>query len=118
MNTKTIIAACALIAASAGAQAHAKLESSLPKANSELAGAPAQIRLRFNEPLEAAFSKIALVDARQAAVALPAIAIDKADPKVMFAAPPPLKPGKYEVRWTAMTRDGHKVKGQYAFSVK
>lgn len=118
MKTKYIIAVCALTAASAAAQAHAKLESSLPKANSELAGAPVEIRLRFNEPLEAAFSKIALVDARQAAVILPAIAIDKADPKVMFTAAPPLKPGKYEVRWTAMTHDGHKVKGQYAFSVK
>lgn len=118
MKTKNIIAACALIAASAAGQAHAKLESSLPKANSELAGAPAEIRLRFNEPLEAAFSKIALIDANQAAITLPAIAIDKADPAVMFAAPPPLKPGRYEVRWTAMTRDGHKVRGQYVFSVK
>lgn len=118
MNIKHLIATCALIAASAVAHAHAKLESAQPKANSELAAGPAEIRLHFSEPLEAAFSQIALVDAAQAAVALPAIALDKADPKVMFAAVPPLKPGKYEVRWSAMTRDGHKAKGRYAFSVK
>lgn len=118
MTIGHLIAACTLIGASAAAQAHAKLESSQPKANSESAGAPAEIRLRFNEPLEAAFSKIALVDARQAAVVLPATALDKADPKVMFAAVPALKPGQYEVRWSAMTHDGHKVKGHYAFSVR
>lgn len=118
MNIRHLIAACAMIGAATAAQAHAKLESAQPKANSQLATAPAEIRLRFNEPLEGAFSKIALVDARQAAVALPAIAFDKADPRIMFAALPALKPGRYEVRWSAMTRDGHKVKGQYAFAVK
>jgi methionine-rich copper-binding protein CopC len=118
MTAKHLIAACALIVAGAAAQAHAKLESAQPKANSELAGAPAEIRLRFNEPLEAAFSTIALVDASHAAVGLPSIALDKADPTVMFAAVPALKPGTYAVRWSAMSRDGHKVKGQYAFTVK
>ena len=121
MNTRNLIATFALIAVGAAtslAQAHAKIESSQPKANSQLTTAPAEIRLHFNEPLEAAFSKIELVDGKQAAVALPKIALDKADPKVMFTAVPALKPGRYEVRWSAMTHDGHKVKGQYAFSVK
>ena len=36
----------------------------------------------------------------------------------MFAPVPGLAPGPYQVGWTAMTHDGHKVKGQYAFSVK
>ena len=100
------------------AQAHAKIESSQPKANSELASAPTEIRLQFNEVLEPAFSKIELVGANESRVALPKIAVDKVNPKVMFAAVPALKAGQYQVRWSAMTNDGHKVKGQFSFRTK
>ena len=121
MNTKNMLAAFILAAAGAAtsaAQAHAKIESSQPKADSVLPAAPKEIRLQFNEPLEAAFSKVQLVDAKEADIALPKITLDKANPKVMFTALPPLQPGQYRVRWTAMTHDGHKVKGQFAFRVK
>lgn len=121
MKTRHHIATLAFLtlgAASAVAQAHAKLESSQPRANSEIAAAPAEIRLHFNETLEPAFSKIELVDAKQAAVALPKVALDKADSKVMFVPAPVLKAGRYEVRWSTMTHDGHKTKGRFAFSVK
>lgn len=120
MSTKSPIAAFALVAAIAGspAQAHAKIESSQPKADSELQAAPKEIRLRFNEALEPAFSKIVLMDAKDAEVALPKVALDKSDPKVMFTAVPALPPGQYRVRWSAMSHDGHKTKGQFAFRIK
>lgn len=124
MNTKTMLAALILAAAGAAgaatsaAQAHAKIESSQPKADSVLQAAPKEIRLQFNEPLEAAFSKVQLVDAKEVDIALPKITLDKGNPKVMFTPVPVLQPGQYRVRWTAMTHDGHKVKGQFAFQVK
>ena len=118
MTNRHLVAAAALFAASTLAQAHAKIDTAQPPANSALAAAPAEIRLHFNETLEPAFSKIELVDAQQAAVPVPKIALDPADAKTMFALIPALAPGQYEVRWTAMTHDGHKVKGKYAFSVK
>lgn len=121
MNTKNRIAAFALAAAgvaASGAQAHAKIEASQPKADSELQTAPKEIRLKFNETLEPAFSKIMLVDAKDAEVTLPKIALDKSDPKVMFTAVPTLPPGQYRVRWSTMTHDGHKAKGQFAFRIK
>lgn len=121
MNKKNIIAAIMLVAAGAAAsvaQAHAKIASVEPKADSELQSPPKEIRLHFNEALEGAFSKIELVDAKEAAVKLPKTAIDKSDPKVMFAAVPALPPGQYSVRWSTMTHDGHKAKGRYSFKVK
>lgn len=121
MNTRKLIAAFAIAAAGIAApavQAHAKIEASLPKADSELQAAPKEIRLKFNEALEAAFSKIELVDAKDVAIALPKIALDKSDPKVMFTPMPVLHPGQYKVRWSAMTHDGHKVKGQFVFRIK
>lgn len=117
MYAKLLLAAC-FLSASALAQAHAKIEASQPAAGSALAAAPTEIRLTFNEALEPAFSKIELVDGKQAAVPMPKVALDPADAKIMFAPVPGLAPGPYQVRWTAMTHDGHKVKGQYAFTVK
>jgi methionine-rich copper-binding protein CopC len=121
MNTKHVIAGFVVIAAglaAAVAQAHAKIELSQPKADSELSSGPTEIRLQFNEAPEPAFSKIELVDANQVAVALPKVALDKSNNKVMRAAVPSLKPGQYQVRWSTMARDGHKTKGQFAFRVK
>lgn len=121
MNKKSIFAAILLLAAGTAvsvAQAHAKMASTEPKADSELLSPPKEIRLHFNEALEEAFSKIELVDAKQRAVKLPKAAVDKGDPKVMFTAVPPLQSGQYAVRWTTMTHDGHKAKGQFSFKVK
>jgi methionine-rich copper-binding protein CopC len=118
---KTTIAAVAFIVAgitASAAQAHGKIVASEPKAGGELQAGPKEIRLRFNEALESAFSKIALVDAREAAIALSGITVDKNDPKVIFAQVPALKPGQYRVRWTAMTHDGHKTKGEFGFKVE
>ena len=129
MKSKKIVAEMTLaaIAATAAftaigtaslAQAHAKIASAEPAPDSALPVAPKAIRLHFNEALEPAFSKIALFDAHQLAIALPTVVVDKDDPKTMSATVPALTLGTYTVRWTAMTHDGHKVKGQYSFTVK
>lgn len=117
-NLIAVVALAALGTLASVAQAHAKIEASEPKAGSALQGAPKEIRIHFNEALEPTFSKIQLVDAKAAEIALPKIAIDKADPKTMFAPVPSLQPGQYKVRWAAMTHDGHKVKGEFAFRVR
>lgn len=100
------------------AQAHAKIDTAEPKADSELSAAPKEIKLQFNETLEPAFSKIELLDAKNVAIKLPKAVVDKVDAKTMSAPLPELRAGQYLVRWTTMTRDGHKVKGEYRFKVK
>ena len=112
----TVLLFASLTASSA--RAHGKLVASEPTAGVELPAAPKQIRLRFNEKLESAFSKIGLVDASEAAIALPAATVDKSDPNVMVAAVPALGAGQYRVRWSVMTRDGHKTRGEFAFKVR
>lgn len=121
MTTKNIILVLSLAigSLSAGwAQAHAKIEATEPKADSELSAAPKMIKLQFNEMLEPAFSKIELLDAKNVALKLPKAIVDKADARTMSAPLPALSAGQYLVRWTTMTRDGHKVKGEYRFKVK
>lgn len=46
------------------------------------------------------------------------IAADPADAKALIATTPGLHPGGYRVQWTTVTRDGHKVKGEFSFRVK
>lgn len=121
MNNQHMLAAAAMILASTFsslAHAHAKLEASIPKANAIVAPAPKEVRLQFNERLEMAFSKIKLVDGKGAAIGPLKVDLDKADPKVMVASLPALPAGAYRVQWTTLTRDGHKVKGEFSFQVK
>lgn len=112
------IVAVGAIGAASPARAHAKIASSEPAPDSALQVAPKAIRLHFNEAIEPAFSKIALVDSQQLALVLPKVVLDKDDPTTMSVAVPALASGTYSVRWTALTHDGHKVKGQYSFTVK
>lgn len=109
----TLACACA-----APAWAHAKLQASTPKADSVVSPAPAQLRLQFNEPLELPFSKVKLVDDKGLPVAPAKTAVDAADPKTLVATLPALHPGAWRVQWTTVTRDGHKVKGEFGFRVK
>ena len=119
MKTKHFLIAGALVAAAFAtslAQAHAKLQSAEPKADSVLDAAPKTIHLQFSTNLEPAFSKIVLTDAKDAEVALPKTEVGKDNS--MSSAVPALQPGVYHVKWSTMTRDGHKVKGEYQFTVK
>jgi methionine-rich copper-binding protein CopC len=105
-------------AAASSAYAHAKLQSSDPPAGSTLETAPKQVRLKFNEALEPAFSKIRITGPQSKEIPVAATTVDKADSTVMSAALPALSSGEYHIHWTTMTHDGHKVKGELTFKVK
>ena len=104
--------------AASAAHAHVKIDVAEPKANSELSVAPKAISLHFNETLEPAFSKIVLLDAKNATIKLPKAVLDQANAKILSTQLPVLRTGQYLVRWSTMSRDGHKVKGEYRFSVR
>jgi len=121
MSIQGLLAAATFAFASAvapSAFAHAKLQSSDPQAGSTLDTAPQQVRLKFSEALEPAFSRIRVTGPGNREVPVAAAAVDKADPTVMTAPLPKLSAGEYRIQWTAMARDGHKVKGEVAFKVK
>ncbi|WP_027800190.1 copper homeostasis periplasmic binding protein CopC [Paraburkholderia dilworthii] len=108
--------AAALMLAST-AFAHAHLVSSEPAANTEVA-APAEVTIHFTEPLEPAFSKIVLDDAKGKTAAPAASQVDKQDARVMHLPLPQLGAGRYAVHWIAVATDGHRTQGDFAFTVK
>ena len=97
-----------------GAQAHAHLVTAVPAASAAVAG-PVKLHLTFSEALTPKFSKAVLSRADGAAVAVKSVAKGKA----IDAAPvAPLTPGDYKVTWQAVASDGHKMTGEYSFTVK
>jgi copper resistance protein C len=106
-----------LLLGAATANAHAKLLSAEPAAQST-AAAPTKIQLHFSEELARKFSSFKLADASGAAVLLHVA--EGSDAKSLAAIPArTLAPGSYTVTWTAVANDdGHKSTGSYVFSVK
>jgi methionine-rich copper-binding protein CopC len=94
--------------------AHAKLKSSEPAANAQVAHAPATLTLHFSEPAQLAVLKLMLSGASVA------VTVDrgaKASSTVVVVLPA-LKPGKYQVEWSAIAADdGHVTRGSFSFIV-
>ncbi|CAB3648763.1 copper homeostasis periplasmic binding protein CopC [Paraburkholderia rhynchosiae] len=97
--------------------AHAHLVSSEPAANAEVV-APTEVTIHFTEPLEPAFSKIALADAKGRTAAHAESQVDKQDARAMHLPLPQLSAGRYAVHWIAVATDGHRTQGDFGFTVK
>lgn len=92
--------------------AHAKLLSTVPAANSQVAAAPATLALQFDEAV-----KLAKFELMRGSTVVP-IALDpNAAPAAKYdVALPALQPGNYTVTWSALTvDDGHVVHGSFKF---
>ncbi len=99
------------------ALAHAKLTRSSPAADSTIA-APMAIELHFDEGVEAKMSSVKLMAADGDAVAAMSMN-DSKDPTMLSIMPnSPLKAGRYTVKWSAVTDDGHKTQGTFSFTVQ
>ena len=106
------------MAPSAPAWAHAALQSATPAKDAVVEAAPAEITLRFNEKLEAAFSNAKLLDSSGKVVSTQKATLDQADPSVMRLPVPALTAGRYKVEYVGVGHDGHRRRGDYTFTVK
>ncbi|HEY6946225.1 MAG TPA: copper resistance CopC family protein [Candidatus Acidoferrum sp.] len=104
---------CFLIGASAGA--HAVLLESTPALKGSVAGPDVPLRLRFNVRIDAARSRLTLVDPGGS---LQALEISKQDPpNTISAEAKGLRPGIYRLRWQVLASDGHITRGEIPFTV-
>ena len=96
------------------AVSHSKLESSEPADKTELTEAPEQLALTFNR--EVRLMKLELIDADKEALAIGfKPSTEKA--KTFEVALPTLEAGSYQAKWLAMSKDSHKIKGEFGFAV-
>jgi len=98
---------------------HAKLLSTVPAMGEQLAVAPKQITLRFNEAVQIGVLKLT-ADGKDIPIELDhgAAAAGAAAGGTVTVTLPALAPARYRVQWSALTvDDGHVVKGTFSFAV-
>lgn len=110
------IAVLALVA-SIPAFAHAHPKEISPAADSTVS-APSELSIHFSEALEAKFSKLEVTDAKGTAVTKQPAVLDSADSKHLTLPLPTLSAGVYHVHWVSAATDGHRLEGNYMFTVK
>ena len=101
----------------APALAHATLIREVPAAGASLAESPDQVRLRFNEPVDAEFEPIRVYDSEGSRVDRDDASIDPDDARVLVAGLESLPEGSYRVEWRITSIDGHVIEDAYAFNV-
>jgi copper resistance protein C len=111
------VALSASLAVPAGALAHAFLDRAVPAVGSKVHGQPTEVRLRFSQPLEPAFSTIKVLDAAGKQVDRMDKRLDPGDASVMKVSLPRLVPGVYRVVWRVLSADTHVTEGDYSFEV-
>tara|TARA_R110002073_G_C9398119_1_gene574373 strand:- start:581 stop:1000 length:420 start_codon:yes stop_codon:yes gene_type:complete len=98
--------------------AHAQLIKTEPARRAVLAKAPTQVRLWFNEEIEAAYVSLSVFDADKKPVtdAIPSVAPD--DTKSVILPLPELAAGKYSVKFRVLSVDGHVVDSSFDYTIK
>lgn len=112
-----VLSAVWLILSCGPVLAHARLTETYPADGEALAEPPEQVRLRFSEPVEAAFDPIKVYDQGGDRVDEDNARVDPDDAKALIADLGELPGGSYAVEWRVTSVDGHVVDGTYRFSV-
>lgn len=108
----------AVLLVPAVAAAHQRLLGTVPARDEVVSEVPRELRLSFNEPVDVAFSSIRLAgaDGQPIALGTPRRAADSTSVLVV-PVDGPMRAGSYTVHWSTASRDGHPVRGEYAFTV-
>lgn len=108
-----IAGACLLLGVGGAAQAHTRLVTTEPRDGAVLATAPSTLRLAFSTPVEPGFSHLEW----SAGGTWHALAPEVRGTR-LSAPLPRLGSGRYRVRWSVMSRDGHRQRGGLVFIVR
>jgi len=117
MTLSAALVTATLLFAVGVAVAHSALERAEPSAGSHLRTSPAEVKLRFTEKLEPAFSRLSVQDAGGRRVDRADGRVDDAERTLMRISVMPLSPGTYRVVWRVLSVDGHVTEGAFTFRV-
>ena len=105
----------ALLIVATVATAHSFLEGAEPRPGSTVKTAPAEVRLRFTERLEAAFSTVHVTDGGGKRVDRGEAQLEARAPKRLRVPLLPIGAGRYTVKWRVLSVDSHIVEGEFTF---
>ena len=121
MLRRTTIAALlagAFVLATTSVDAHPRLRTANPSSGAVLQVAPREIRMKFSEGLIVQFSRVQLKDARGRPVPTGSAKLNPNDnTKLVVPIRARLAAGTYNVAWSAVSVDTHRISGRYSFKV-
>jgi hypothetical protein len=106
-----------VLAGTAGLEAHAFLQRAEPSVGSTVQTSPNEVRIRFTENIEPAFSSIQVFDASGKEVDKRDVHLDRSDPALLHVSLPRLGTGTYKVVWRVVSVDTHVTNGNFTFRV-
>jgi copper resistance protein C len=109
-----LVCLSALVGLSQLAFAHAHLLTSTPQADGTVHGPAIAIDLKFNSRVDGSRSHLDLLRPDGKVESLTVSAPSDAE----LAAQARLAPGKYAIRWQALSTDGHITRGEIPFTVQ
>jgi copper resistance protein C len=118
-NLKLLTLAAVLLCgglANSAAFAHVKMAMAMPAANS-VVSSPKSIMVHFNEKVTPKLSSFEVTGPDGKMLDL-APQVDASGLMLTVKVNKPLAPGVHKVSWHAVTSDGHRMTGEYTFSVK
>lgn len=108
----------ALLSTSNTVFAHAALTKAEPARRAVLTASPKQVRLWFNEEIEADYASLSLHDANGKALTEKKPLVHPDDAKSIYLELPELVGGQYTVKFRVLSVDGHVVDSEYKFTIK
>jgi copper transport protein len=114
-----VLAAGAAVLWAPAAAAHSSVSETSPSDGQVIAQYPQQVAVEFNETVTVAPGSFQLVDAagQQTTLPDPVLTPSPEGSRAVSSPVPELIDGWYAVRWSAVSADGHPVKGTFTFYV-
>jgi copper resistance protein C len=106
-----------VLAGPAWLEAHAFLKEAEPRVGSTVQISPKEVRIKFTENIEPAFSKIRVFDASGHEVDKRDARLDSSDHSLLHVSLPRLGAGTYKVVWRVVSVDTHVTRGNFTFRV-
>ena len=115
--TLALLVASSLLIATPFASAHARPKVMVPAADSTVVSPPA-VTVTFSESVEAKFRSLTVTNEQGKKMNTSASTQLSSDPRTLTLTLPPLPAGGYLVQWVSVAPDGHRMEGEYKFTVK
>lgn len=115
--TTAIVAVLSLAFSHAPALAHAGIVGREPDEGASLSRPPEQVRLTFNEPVDATFDPLKVFDSSGERVDRNNTRTVPEQPEIAEVGLRDLSPGSYTVEYRITSVDGHVIDGDYNFTV-
>jgi methionine-rich copper-binding protein CopC len=115
---RALWAAAVLLVTVAPAWGHAFPDHSEPRVGHTVDAPPPAVRIWFDGAIEPVFSTLRVEDADKRRVDRNDARVSQTDRTLLEVSLPPLAPGRYQVFWSVIARDGHRTEGSFAFRIK